>query len=54
MRNYWGYNSIGYFAPESRYSVSVQLTAPSMREVFVVDFPHERKPRSCNAEATKP
>jgi hypothetical protein len=35
-------------------TVSVQLTAPSMREVFVVDFPHERKPRSCNAEATKP
>ena len=23
-----------------------RLTAPSMREVFVVDFPHERKPRS--------
>ena len=22
LRNYWGYNSIGYFAPEARYSVS--------------------------------
>ncbi len=22
LRNYWGYNSIGYFAPESRYSAS--------------------------------
>src|SRR3989304_4019631 len=22
LRNYWGYNSIGYFAPEGRYSAS--------------------------------
>lgn len=26
MRNYWGYNSIGYFAPEMRYSASDSIT----------------------------
>jgi glycogen operon protein len=25
LRNYWGYNSIGYFAPEQRYSASGQV-----------------------------
>jgi isoamylase len=25
LRNYWGYNSIGYFAPENRYSASGQV-----------------------------
>ncbi|HVO64100.1 MAG TPA: glycogen debranching protein GlgX [Terriglobales bacterium] len=26
LRNYWGYNSIGFFAPESRYAVSDPLS----------------------------
>lgn len=26
LRNYWGYNSIGYFAPDMRYSATGQLT----------------------------
>jgi len=26
LRNYWGYNSIGFFAPESRYSASGQIS----------------------------
>src|SRR5262249_19107746 len=25
LRNYWGYNSLGYFAPEMRYSASGSL-----------------------------
>jgi glycogen operon protein len=26
LRNYWGYNSIGFFAPDSRYSASGQIS----------------------------
>ena len=26
MRNYWGYNSIGFLAPDSRYSASGQIS----------------------------
>src|SRR5690606_21813989 len=25
MRNYWGYNTLGYFAPEARYSASNRI-----------------------------
>ena len=31
LRNYWGYNSIGYFAPDSRYSSS-GVTAGQVKE----------------------
>ena len=46
LRNYWGYNSIGFFAPHDEYSAGGKNGQQVQEFKQMVKALHERRPRS--------